>query len=403
MRLGRSREKGPAESGTGAASGAGAENGAETWIAPPPRAALATTATKAVLWGLVGCGPVALLAVAANPASSDGRPVAAETRRSAAGPSGFAELYVAAYLSTGNGDTALKAFFPEAPAISTPPGQRTAGRTITTDAREAAPGYWSVTVAADVAAKDKNGVLTATGVHYFQVAVIASGDETAGGTRPKGTTPGYVATALPAEVSAPAPGTVPELAYDTQRQITSGPLADTVRQALAAYLGGAGDLSRYLTPGTSLRPVVPAPYRQVELSGITLSKKLPDADTTVPADGTRARVLAKVDVTDGAGLRWPLTYALTMTARAGRWELTVLDAAPVLGASRPGSAGRPPPAPTPTSTTGTGTGAPTGTGSPTPSSSAPSGSAPARTPDPSPGGGTAPTGTTPQPTPSNRS
>ncbi|MFJ7067890.1 hypothetical protein [Streptomyces sp. NPDC101115] len=34
---------------------------------------------------------------------------------------------------------------------------------------------------------------------------------------------------------------------------------------------------------------------------------------------------ADVVGTDAAGRRWPLPYALTLTARAGRWEIAALD------------------------------------------------------------------------------
>ncbi|TYB48561.1 conjugal transfer protein [Actinomadura chibensis] len=374
MRLRRSADAAEAQSGTRAG------------ILPPPRAALATAAMKIALWGLVGCGPAALLLAAAKPAAPESGPAVAEARRSAAGPSGFAELYVAAYLRAGTGDTSLKLFFPDAPPVSNPPEQRTVGRTVTTGAREVAPGYWSVTVAADVAAKDRAGTLVATGVHYFRVAVFALGDAAAGGAGRGGTPTGYVAAALPAEVAAPATGTAPDLGYDTRRRISGGPLADTVRQALAAYLGGAGDLSRYLTPGTDLRPIVPAPYRRVELGGVALSGDLPDADGAVPADGTRARVLAEVEAVDDADRRWPLTYALTVTARAGRWEIAALDDVPRLGGSG-APAVRPPP-----SAPATGSARPPG---------APSGGPATRTPEPEPTGGSSrPSPSPPAATPS---
>ncbi|WP_329309686.1 hypothetical protein [Streptomyces sp. NBC_01262] len=50
------------------------------------------------------------------------------------------------------------------------------------------------------------------------------------------------------------------------------------------------------------------------------------ADGAVPKDGTTVRVQVHVTAADAEGGRWPLVYALAMTARSGRWEVTTLQA-----------------------------------------------------------------------------
>jgi hypothetical protein len=299
------------------------------WLAPTARAALFTHITKIAMWALIACGPAGLLMAASKPAPSPVRG-GGDAVRDGTGPAGFAESYVAAYLRSGTGDSTLRSFYPGAPSLSGEPGRREAIRTVTTGAREVRPGYWSVTVAADVVVIRRTGERVAVGLHFFTVPVVALGDAAAGGPRPRGTPASYGAAALPAEVAAPAPAPAVELGYEAGNQITSGPLADTVVQFAAAYLAGTGDLARYLTPGTALRPITPAAYRRVEVERIVAAGDIPLAEARVPSDGTKVRVLATVIAIDADNERWPLAYALSLTARAGRWEVTALEHAPAI-------------------------------------------------------------------------
>jgi len=323
------------------------------WLAAPPRTAAATWGMRAGVWAMLACGPVALLA--ALGASSAGPAVRpdATTTASPVGPAGFAELYVAAYLRSGSDDPVLKSFFPQAPALTTTAGQRVATRTTTVAARQVSTGYWAITVAADVSARTRKGSMAPAGTHYFTVAVITVGQT------PQAGTSAYVATALPAEVAALGQADEPGLGYSASQQVSSGPLADTVHAFAAAYLTGSGELARYLSPGTQLQPVDPPPYASIDITAITAAAALPGDPSTVPVDGTRVHILVAVDGIDAAGQRWPLQYALTLAARAGRWEVAALDPAPALDpTSRPAAA-----TPTP---------ADTGAASPTSTSPAPS-------------------------------
>jgi hypothetical protein len=337
MRGSGSRHTVPPESGPGPAIDADAvdTDAADSTprLASPPRLALMTAATRAGFWLLLACGPIALLfgtGSSGGPAR-DARPE--PPRRSALGPAGWAQMYVTAYLSEGPGSDAVRAFYPDAPTGAS--ARRQVDRTTVIGAREVRPGYWSVTIAAEESSWPAQGISRPLGLHYYTAPVFAAGGPEAGGTGPAGSSPRYIAAALPAETAGPAPGTPPSLGYNNTAPVLNGPLQSAITQFLAAYLTGTGDLDRYLSPGQILSPVTPAPYRQVQTETIVPRTDLPGGGATVPADGATTQVLVTADAQDGDGQHWPLTYALTLRARAGRWEVTTVAAAPDLAAAPP--------------------------------------------------------------------
>lgn len=103
---------------------------------------------------------------------------------------------------------------------------------------------------------------------------------------------------------------------------------------LGAYLSGA-DVSRYLTPGSSVRPIgdPPAGYAAATALSVHADRTgagITDA-TTTPTDGAQVRVLATARLTEPGnddpqqGLQTQIP--LTLTARGGRWEVTTVDPA----------------------------------------------------------------------------
>ena len=300
-------------------------------LSSPASAAIAARLATVAMWCLVACGPLALLA-AAVPHARSGPALQASTSAAAGsgiGPGGFAQLYVAAYLSSGTGGSQLQSFFPDAPDVTGQAAIRQVTATAVIGLAEVSPGYWSIIVAADEAA---GAAGRAAGLHYFLVCVLATGSPASGGTGPQGSQPSYVATALPAEVTAPATAAEPQLAYNTTIPVASGPLTSAVTQFLAAYLTGAGNLSRYLAPGTTMSPVSPAPYASIQ--AVTVFSTGSQAATEAPRTATHIKVLAQVQATDLSGQQWPLTYALTFTAVAGQWDVAAIDPAPQLGPSQ---------------------------------------------------------------------
>ncbi|MEU1628190.1 conjugal transfer protein [Streptomyces sp. NPDC020096] len=295
-------------------------------------------------------GALALVA----PSSAATPPVRVVQRGSdgteSAGPSGFAQLFVAAYVSAGQGSqSALAAFYPGADGVELTgkPGTWHAEQLATVRMSTVAPGYWSVVVAArvtgpgpsaspsDSSTTDSSGPDgaapgSAGALRYFQVAVRSSDSAGHGG---------LVAVALPAEVSAPGQAQPPALNYGPSHPAqSSDPAVQTLQGFLAAYLTGSEGLDRYLSPGTTLAPVTPAPYTAVQISQIAGPDGSDgDQSQTVPRDGTRRHLLVDVAATAPGGVTRPLTYAVELAARAGRWEVASLEAAPQLATTSNGA------------------------------------------------------------------
>lgn len=288
-------------------------------------------------WLLVFSGPLlggaALLAsmvpaADASPRTAPVRP-AATAAADAVGPAGFADLYVEAYVAAGHGsEQQLAAYFPAAAQLtfSGTPGAQHASGTAAVRVQQVASGYWSVTVATQVTGSGTPGTASGSGLRYFEVAVRGSGEA-------------FTAAALPAEVSAPSGGTAVSLGYGDPQPVAGGdPAAQTVQEFLSGYLAGDGDLTRDLSPGTVIAPVQPAPYSQVSIAQIAQAGAGSDegdeeSSRAVPADGTVRQLLVDVSATDRAGVVRPLTYAIELRARAGRWEVQRLQSAPLLASA----------------------------------------------------------------------
>ena len=177
-----------------------------------------------------------------------------------------------------------------------------------------ADGTWSVTVAATV-----TDVRQVTARRFFQVPVRLDAGAVS-------------ALTLPAAVSPPLVAPAASSDYSTQMDST-GPQGQTVTEFLGAYLTGAGDVGRYLTPGVSLTALTPAPYTSVRLDDLRGATTVPA--TTAPQDGQRLRVLATATAVVTDQQSSSVTYALTLTARAGRWEINAIDPAPAFTPKTP--------------------------------------------------------------------
>ncbi|MGW5355283.1 conjugal transfer protein [Streptomyces sp. NPDC004031] len=300
-------------------------------------------------WSVIVAGPVlgvtALLSAASAVEHVVPRTVssaAATAAPAGTGPAGFAELYVSAFLTAGPDEVAQ--FWPgarQAP-FEGKPGARQVTQAAAVRTVAVGAGLWSVTVGARVTGHGGPPTATAPSrttadagggsrsgppaVRYFQVLLAAAGNGSAGPW-------GFTALGAPAEVAAPQPVTPPQLVYGpAQPASTTDPRARTLHDFLTAYLTGApGGLERFVSPGVAMAPVTPAPYSSVVVDTIAAA-----GDGTqgrdpekVPADGARQHLLASVLATGQDGDRVPLEYAVTLTARAGRWEITSLDLGPL--------------------------------------------------------------------------
>ncbi|MET9427887.1 conjugal transfer protein [Streptomyces sp. NPDC003036] len=325
-----------------------------------------SVAIRWAAWGLLILGPLlgtaAYLSAPAQAGPSQKRPAAtAPAATGAQGAAGFAQLFAAAFIEAGEDDQAkLAAYYPDATGLRLEgdSGRRRVEQLTVVRLRQTAPGVWAVTVAARITdtkasarpphQEDKDDTKTASAVRYFQVPVATA--PTASGAN------GYTALAMPAEVAAPEQIRAPALIYGPMRPaLPTDPRTQAVTEFLSAYLTGSGELDRYLAPGTKLSAIAPAPYTGVAVDTLAIEgEKGTEPVTTVPGDGTTLRLLVAARATGHDEVRVPLTYALTLKARAGRWEIASLDGAPTPAAGAPATPAVPgggaPPAPAPATT-----------------------------------------------------
>lgn len=295
-----------------------------------------TTMLRWGAWTLVAAGPLlaafALLArpaPAPAPAPASGQPSYVDQ----SGPAGFAELYVDAYLRADESTSReLAVFYPPAAELDfdgEAPG-RAPEQAAAVQVEQAASGYWSVTVAVRTTPEPSAQPASATDgaaeeaerapvLRYFQVPVRAA----AGGS--------WAAASLPAEVSVPAPGDAVALSYGQLQQATgSAPVLATLQGFFSSYLAGDGALERWLSPGTEVAPVAPAPYESVRVTQLAeVGDDDPLAAGGTPPDGQRRQLHIQVEAVSDGVMR-PLAYALELAARDGRWEIRQVQAAPVL-------------------------------------------------------------------------
>lgn len=272
--------------------------------------------SRVAVWTLIAAGPVALglsitsttASTAVEAATQDAPSATVRTTAVAADPSGYAQLFVSAWLRSSADDvSSAQARLAQsmAPRVELPdratdaqPAQSAPVSVTAVRSAQSAQGAWSVTVAAQFA----DGR-----VRYYAVPVAADRAGTS-----------FTVTGAPGVVAGPARAAAPPSVYGVS--VPEGELSSAVGEFLAAYLTGAGEVERYLAPGARLTAVSPAPYTAVVVQEASAVQEVA-AGERVPADGTTVRVLAHVEARDADG-RWPLAYELALTARSGRWEVS---------------------------------------------------------------------------------
>ncbi|MFD7555226.1 conjugal transfer protein [Streptomyces sp. NPDC059835] len=285
------------------------------------------------LWAALAAGPLALASVAAMPrttvAQAAPTPHATEAGRTPADPRGVAELFVDLWLRADTttpdspASAALRSLAPGVDLPKQPRGSDSAPvRVVAVRTSDGADGAsWTVMVAVLRDQKEQPSP-TPSGpgagvspVRYFAVS----------GTRGPGSGAVTVVGA-PAEIAAPdAPP--PAAEEITHRVPADSSLGTTLGEFIRTYLGGGQGtgIDRYLSPGLSVAVPKSAPYARVEVDDVTADSEKA-AGTGVPADGTAAKVRIRVTGQDAQGGRWPLAYRAEVTARAGRWEISRLEA-----------------------------------------------------------------------------
>lgn len=163
--------------------------------------------------------------------------------------------------------------------------------------------------------------------HFFEVPVRADEQRA-------------TALALPAVAPAPAPGQEPGTGYGQRGVELSSPAAQTVQEFLSAYLTGKST-TRMTSPGVELTSVKASPWTAVKLTSLDAQVASGQDVTAAPADGEVAQVRADYVMTRAGERSTGLSsqIALTMTARAGRWEITSVDPAPLVDPTSSSPAG----------------------------------------------------------------
>jgi len=285
--------------------------------------------TRIGVWAALAAGPLALAGLCAVPrtvvSSAQPKTIASAALRSD-DPGGVAALFTDLWLrsdaasASSSTAQALDSIAPDVdlPARSGDTAAQVPLRTVAVHSARQGDGSWSVVVAAQFTVSGPEGVDGTVGagmvVRYFAVPVVSSGTAQGAGA--------FTVTAAPAEVAGPAVAAVP--ASPLQNPLPAdAPLVSSVGEFFQAYLGGVGEVDRYLSPGTALRAVHGSGY-----GSVVVDQVVADSDSvggSVPGDGTAVRVQVHVGATDAAGTRWPLVYGMTLTARSGRWEVTALE------------------------------------------------------------------------------
>lgn len=259
-------------------------------------AALWVLIATAAVGGIVGLvRPPATAPAEPTPAVS---PAATVSEAWAAG--GFGARAVAAYLAPGDdtdGEGAFAGFLGDDPA-GTDRVAADAPPVAVVAVDRAGEHYWAVTVAAGE-----------TGREQFWRVGIASGENGR-----------LVATGPPTPVAAPPVAERPELAVTSwETPPADDPVVETVTGWIAAYACGQGDVSRWLAPGVRVDAVTPPLCSEARL----------DRWGTQPDGDDRLVVMTEAALDPGASEQ-RVTFALALSERDGRWEVTELLAAPPL-------------------------------------------------------------------------
>lgn len=184
------------------------------------------------------------------------------------------------------------------------------------DADAVGPGVWSVSVSALVEGPD------GWQRQAFEVPVMVAG----GGEEVVAAS----AMTLPAQV--PLNAEIADLPATPYTQpLTNGPVLETTEVFLRALLTGQDGMDRVTAPETDIVAISPAPYARVDVESAAAVKDADLQKTSSPADGRTVHLSVRVrmhttDSTNSAGR--PGQYLLTLTSRAGRWEVSSIDDLP---------------------------------------------------------------------------
>jgi hypothetical protein len=129
---------------------------------------------------------------------------------------------------------------------------------------------------------------------------------------------------LPSPISMPTISTAPQLEYPSR--VANREVEATVADFMTAYLTGTGDVTRYVSPETTINSITPAYWTDAAVRSLASSEEVSDR---TPTAGQSAQVLVDVNLTRDTTTK-PAQYVLDLKVRDGRWEISSLNSAPNL-------------------------------------------------------------------------
>lgn len=269
-----------------------------------------------LLIGAVLTGPPALyVALSRNgpaPLVASGQSPQLLAREAAA--RSVAQDAVAAWLITPSAQASRLAAWWPSTTIALPDAPPTVSGVTVLGATATAPGVWQVSLAATVTSKGG-----APRRQYYVLPVAVSGGVGTAAAQP---------LTLPAQVAGPGATVSASLPY-TVPVPTGSPAGSSVAGFLQSLLTGNGDVSRWESPGSQISPVEPSAASVVSVTDISAASSVTGlTDASAPADGATVRVLVSAGSGPSPAEARSSQYLLTLKARAGRWEVLALDAAP---------------------------------------------------------------------------
>ncbi|ONF74501.1 hypothetical protein AVR91_0203450 [Amycolatopsis keratiniphila subsp. keratiniphila] len=268
-------------------------------------------------WCVIVASPLAVIVglVVLRP-SAPAQPPQSVQLLDASEPQGWAEMYVRSWLSANRDDSAgLEAFYPTGMKSTRAVGTQIPVDTSTLSVVSPRPGAWSVMVAANILVQQPDGKHRAR-LACANASLVGSAE-------------GYVATSLPTPVACPRTRAAVELDYPETAEL-NGSVGQSVHGFLSAHLAGRGELNRYIAPETNIGAIVPPLYAEVQLLELRTHEQFEPGQAARPLDGTEVHVTARAWGHDALGKVTTIDYALTLVARAGRWEVSRIEPAPLL-------------------------------------------------------------------------
>ncbi len=303
----------------------------------------ALLAARVGLWTAVAVGFVGGVAGLAGRTAPEPLPPAQDAPVPVvpAAVAGTAERAATAWLAATEDDSAgLEDLFIDPPPIERAADQRLAvGRVVVVSGSELGPGYWSLTLAAEVVeppVDDSGEGAASPGGDQEAPANAAAprGADAEEGAPSRGATTWYLElgvvgdpeqslAAVTAPAVLPAGPPVPdgwEIESSVTRLEDEDPVALTIDGFLRAMLAGGGDPGRYLAPGFDMPAPASPVFAELEIDTVEA--------TSVDQTTTRAHVWATG--TTAAGIPHSVRYQITLVLREDRWEVSGLSGAPAV-------------------------------------------------------------------------